>query len=75
MTAIANTQDTLSRPGLRDCPAGGNVTRSLLGYLALAGPFSRRRDLFDAAFTGRDRRGAVRSTSASRLRSSPATPG
>ena len=28
MTAIANAQDTLSRPGLRDCPAGGNVTRS-----------------------------------------------
>ena len=39
MTAIANAQDTLSRPGLRDCPGDGNVTRGLLGYLALAGPF------------------------------------
>ena len=71
MTAIANTQDTLSRPGLRDCPAGGNVTRSLLGYLALAGPFYIVVVSMAQALT----RGAVRSTSASRLRSSPATPG
>ena len=70
MTAIANTQDTLSRPGLRDCPAGGNVTRSLLGYLALAGPFYIVVSMAQALT-----RGAVRSTSASRLRSSPATPG
>lgn len=28
-----------TRPGRRDCSAAGNVTRSLLGYLALAGPF------------------------------------
>ena len=70
MTAIANAQDTLSRPGLRDCPAGGNVTRSLLGYLALAGPFYIVVSMAQALT-----RGAVRSTSASRLRSSPATPG
>lgn len=38
MTTIPNTQGTVSRPRLRDCPAGGNVTRSLLGYLTLAGP-------------------------------------
>ena len=28
-----------ARPGRQDCSAAGNVTRSLLGYLALAGPF------------------------------------
>ncbi len=39
MTAIANVQDMFRRPGARECPANGNVTRSLLGYLALAGPF------------------------------------
>lgn len=29
----------LARPRERDCSTAGNVTRSLLGYLALAGPF------------------------------------
>lgn len=28
-----------ARPGRQDCSTSGNVTRSLLGYLALAGPF------------------------------------
>jgi Protein of unknown function (DUF998) len=39
MTATADIPDRLSRPELRDCSTSGNVTRSLLGYLALAGPF------------------------------------
>lgn len=39
MTAITNAPDTLTRPQVRDCSTSGNVTRSLLGYLALAGPF------------------------------------
>jgi Protein of unknown function (DUF998) len=38
MTTIPNTQGTVSRPRLQGCSASGNVTRSLLGYLALAGP-------------------------------------
>src|ERR1700756_4416206 len=38
MTTIPNTQGTVSRPRLQGCSVGGNVTRSLLGYLALAGP-------------------------------------
>ena len=39
MTAIAGVRDTFSRSVARERPANGNVTRSLLGYLALAGPF------------------------------------
>ena len=39
MTTIPNAQGTCSRTRLQGCPASGNVTRSLLGYLALAGPF------------------------------------
>jgi len=39
MTTIPNAQRTFSRPRPRHCPASGNITRSLLGYLALAGPF------------------------------------
>jgi hypothetical protein len=39
MTTIPNTQGTVSRSRLQGCSAAGNVTRSLLGYLALAGPF------------------------------------
>jgi Protein of unknown function (DUF998) len=39
MTTIPNTQGTVSRPRLQGCSASGNVTRGLLGYLALAGPF------------------------------------
>jgi hypothetical protein len=38
MSAAHETTRARTRPG-RDCPAAGNVTRSLLGYLALAGPF------------------------------------
>ena len=38
MSAVAgSTQDT--RPRRQDCSTAGNITRSLLGYLALAGPF------------------------------------
>lgn len=39
MTVIADVQSPLRRPGFRDCSGASNVTRSLLGYLALAGPF------------------------------------
>jgi hypothetical membrane protein len=39
MTTIPSNQGTVSRPRPRGCAASGNVTRSLLGYLALAGPF------------------------------------
>ncbi len=39
MTTIPNAQDTVSRPRLQGCSTSGNLTRSLLGYLALAGPF------------------------------------
>ena len=38
MTTIPDTPGTVSRPRLQGCSASGNVTRSLLGYLALAGP-------------------------------------
>jgi len=38
MSAADETARARTRPG-RDCPAAGNVTRSRLGYLALAGPF------------------------------------
>jgi hypothetical protein len=39
MTTIPNAQGTFSRRRLQGCAANGNTTRSLLGYLALAGPF------------------------------------
>ena len=39
MTTIPNARGTFSRPRAKGCPASGNITRSLLGYLALAGPF------------------------------------
>jgi hypothetical protein len=39
MTTIPNARGTVSRSRLQGCSEGGNVTRSLLGYLALAGPF------------------------------------
>ena len=39
MTIIPSTQGTVSRPRPRGCAASGNLTRSLLGYLAFAGPF------------------------------------
>jgi uncharacterized protein DUF998 len=39
MTTIPNAQGTVSRLRSRGCSASGNITRSLLGYLALAGPF------------------------------------
>lgn len=38
MSTAAGT-DQGARPGRQDCSTAGNVTRSLLGYLALAGPF------------------------------------
>jgi hypothetical protein len=38
MPTVAGTSRGV-RPGSQDCSAAGNVTRSLLGYLALAGPF------------------------------------
>jgi hypothetical protein len=38
-TGASTAQGALTRPGRQDCTAAGNVTRSLLGYLALAGPF------------------------------------
>lgn len=38
MTTIPSARDTVSRPRLQGCPASGNATRSLLGYLVL-GPF------------------------------------
>ena len=38
MPTVAGTSRGV-RPGPQDCSAAGNVTRSLLGYLALAGPF------------------------------------
>jgi Protein of unknown function (DUF998) len=38
MSAVAgSTQDT--RPRRQDCSTAGNITRSLLGYLVIAGPF------------------------------------
>ena len=39
MIAITNPTGAVVRPRVRDCSTSGNVTRSLLGYLALAGPF------------------------------------
>ena len=39
MTTIPNAQGTVRRPRPRGCAASGNITRSLLGYLVLAGPF------------------------------------
>src|SRR5690242_6247763 len=39
MTTIPNAQGTVSHPWLQGCSTSGNLTRSLLGYLALAGPF------------------------------------
>src|SRR5262249_47015815 len=39
MTTIPNAQGTFGRPRLQGCSTSGNITRSLLGYLALAGPF------------------------------------
>jgi len=39
VTTIPNAQGTFSRPRLQGCSTSGNTTRSLLGYLALAGPF------------------------------------
>lgn len=40
MSVTTATETSPPRPGSRSCSAGGgNVTRSLLGYLALAGPF------------------------------------
>lgn len=38
---MSTTAQTIkgTRPGRPDCSTAGNVTRSLLGYLALAGPF------------------------------------
>jgi hypothetical protein len=38
MSTVAGTTPG-TRPGRQDCSTAGNVTRSLLGYLALAGPF------------------------------------
>jgi hypothetical protein len=38
-TVAETTQGAGASPGPRDCSTAGNVTRSLLGYLALAGPF------------------------------------
>lgn len=38
-TADETTRGARTRPGRQDCSTAGNVTRSLLGYLALAGPF------------------------------------
>jgi len=38
-TGASTAQGARTRPGRQDCTASGNVTRSLLGYLALAGPF------------------------------------
>ncbi len=34
-----DARGAVSNPGVRNCSTSGNVTRSLLGYLALAGPF------------------------------------
>src|SRR5215469_12619016 len=39
MTTIPSAQGAFSRRRLQGCAASGNITRSLLGYLALAGPF------------------------------------
>jgi hypothetical protein len=39
MTTISKARGSFSRPRLQGCATSGNVTRSLLGYLALAGPF------------------------------------
>jgi Protein of unknown function (DUF998) len=39
MATIPTAQGTFSRSRLQGCSASGNITRSLLGYLALAGPF------------------------------------
>lgn len=39
MITIPAARGTASRPRSRGCAANGNTTRSLLGYLALAGPF------------------------------------
>jgi Protein of unknown function (DUF998) len=38
MTIFPNAHGTVSRPRLQGCSTSGNLTRSLLGYLALAGP-------------------------------------
>lgn len=38
MSAVTGTSQG-ARPGRQGCSTAGNVTRSLLGYLALAGPF------------------------------------
>ena len=39
MSVAETTNGARTRPACQDCSAAGNVTRSLLGYLALAGPF------------------------------------
>jgi hypothetical protein len=39
MTTIPNAQGAVTCPRPQGCPASGNITRILLGYLDLAGPF------------------------------------
>ena len=39
MTTIAETRGRFDHSAPQECSTDANVTRSLLGYLALAGPF------------------------------------